>query len=145
MNGSSSLPSLETLKDQAKALRTRLEAAGTPVSHSQALERLAHEYGYRNWNTLHAAIGNRPPVAPVELGARVRGRYLGQAFKGRVIGVQIVAPGRYRLTLDFDEPVDVVSFDSFSAFRRRVSCTVDVNGVTAEKTSNGRPHLRLDL
>ena len=52
-------------------------------------------------------------------------------------------PGRYRLTLDLDEPVDVVTFDSFSAFRKRVHCTIDETGRTIEKTSNGRPHVEL--
>lgn len=145
MTESPFLPSIETLKDQAKHLRARLEADGVPIGHSQSLERLAHQYGYKNWNTLHAAVGNRPPVSPVALGGRVRGRYLGQAFSGTVIGVQILTPGRYRVTFDFDEAVDVLTFDSFSAFRKRVSCTIDDNGMTAEKTSNGLPHLRLHL
>ena len=43
----------------------------------------------------------------------------------------------------FDEPVDVVTWDSFSAFRRRVSCTIDRRGRTAERTSDGRPHMEL--
>lgn len=145
MTESPFLPSIETLKDQAKHLRARLEADGVSIGHSQSLERLAHQYGYKNWNTLHAAVGNRLPVSPVALGGRVRGRYLGQAFAATVIGVQILTPGRYRVTFDFDEAVDVVTFDSFSAFRKRVSCTIDDNGMTAEKTSNGLPHLRLDL
>lgn len=145
MKGSLPLPSIEALKDQAKRLRAKLEADGEPIGHSKSLELLAHQYGYKDWNTLHAAVGNRPPPAPVTLGARVRGYYLGQAFEGEVIGVQTLTPGRYRVTLDFDEPVDVVTFDSFSAFRRRVSCVVDRTGRTAEKTSDGRPHLQLRL
>ncbi len=145
MTGSSPLPSLEDLKAQAKRLRATLEAAGQSVGHGQSLELLACQYGYRNWNTLHAALGNRPPASPVALGASVSGRYLGQPFTGKVIGVRTLSPGRYRVTLDFDEPVDVVTFESFSAFRRRVSCTVDGRGTTAEKTSNGVPHLQLEL
>jgi hypothetical protein len=38
----------------------------------------------------------------------------------------------------------VSTFDSFSVFRQRVSCTVDETGRTVEKTSNGRPHLELE-
>jgi len=53
--------------------------------------------------------------------------------------------GRYRASIQFDTPVDVVAFDSFSAFRRRVTVTVDATGATAEKTSDGRPHLQLAL
>jgi len=145
MNGSTPLPSLEDLKAQAKRLRAALQADGQAVGHSRSLELLAHQYGYRNWNTLHAALGNRPPASPVTVGARVGGRYLGQAFTGDVIGVQTLSSGRYRVTLDFDEPVDVVTFDSFSAYRRRVSCVIDGNGTTAERTSDGVPHMQLRL
>ncbi len=146
MNGTSHLPSIEHLKAQAKRLRARLEADGQPVGHSRSLELVAHQYGFKDWNTLHAAVGNRPPPCPVMMGQLVRGSYLGQAFTGEVIGVQaLTASDRYRITLLFDDPVDVVTFESFSAFRRRVTCTIDSRGVTAEKTSNGRPHLRLDL
>ena len=52
-------------------------------------------------------------------------------------------PSRMRLTLKFDEPVDVVTFDSFSAFRHRVNCVVDETGRSREKTSDGRPHMEL--
>jgi len=107
---------------------------------------IAHQYGYRDWNTLHAAVGNRPPPAPVQLGMRVSGRYLGHPFDGEVIAVRALGEGeRYRVTLAFDEPVDVVTFDSFSAFRSRVSATVDRRGITAEKTSDGQPHMVLEL
>ena len=141
------LPSLEALKAQAKRLRAELESDGHAVSHSRSLELLAHQYGFRDWNALHATLGNRarsgPPVA---LGERVSGHYLGQAFDGEVIGVQALSsPDRYRVTISFDEPVDVVTFDSFSAFRKRVSAVVDRNGVSAEKTSNRLPQMQLSL
>ncbi len=146
MTKSLPLPSIETLKDQAKRLRAKLTADGKAIGHSEALEALAHQYGYKNWNTLHAAVGNRPPASPVAVGSRVRGHYLGQAFEGTVLGVQILAAAnRFRLTLDFDEAVDVVTFDSFSAFRKRVSCVIDSKGATTERTSNGQPQLQLKL
>jgi hypothetical protein len=145
MNGYHPLPSIETLKEQAKRLRATLEAAGQPTGHSRSLELLAHQYGYKDWNTLHAAVGNRPRN-PVSVGTRVQGQYLGQAFAGEVLGVRVLGvPGRFRVTFDFDEPVDVVTFASFSNFRRRVSCVIDETGVTAEKTSDGEPHLKLQL
>lgn len=137
--------SLDDLKAQAKRLRTTLEAQGNPVSHSEALELVARQLGYRDWNTLHAAVGNRPKPGPVTLGDRVRGTYLGQPFDGEVIGVESLSPGRLRVTLEFDEPVDVVKFDSFSAFRRRVSATVDESGRTKEKTSDGVPQMELKV
>lgn len=139
------LPSLDTLKDQARRLRTELSKEGRTISHSRSLELLAAQFGYRDWNTLHAAVGNRPAFNPYMLGARVNGYYLGQAFTGSLLGVQSLGgdPERYRLTLHFDDPVDVVTFDSFSAFRQRVHCNVDTTGRTTEKTSNGRPQLEL--
>ena len=146
MNGLSLLPSIEALKAQAKRLRSALALDGTSVGHSQSLELLAHQHGYKDWNTLHAAVGNRPLTSPVMPGQRVSGQYLGQSFNGDVLSVQnLVSSNRYRLTLQFDEPVDVVAFDSFSAFRKRVSCTIGIDGLTTEKTSNGQPQLRLDL
>ena len=136
--------SLEALKAQARRLRVTLNAEGHPIGHGQALELLARQHGYKDWNVLHAAIGNRPPAAPVALGDRVSGDYLGQAFDGVVIGVQALSSqDRFRVTMNFDEAVDVVTFESFSAFRKRVTCTIDRSGRTVEKTSNGRPHLQL--
>jgi Glyoxalase superfamily protein len=145
MRGSIPLPSLDALKDQAKRLRAGLAADGQDITHSKSLELLAAQYGFRDWNTLHAVVGNRPPLNPWMLGSRVRGHYLGQPFEATILGAQAVTaqPGRYRLILDFDEPVDVVTFDSFSAFRKRVQCTIDETGRTVEKTSNGRPQVEL--
>lgn len=144
MNTHSPLPSLDALKTQAKRLRASLEQDGDFISHSESLELIAHQYGFRDWNTIHAAVGNRPPASPVQIGARVSGRYLGQPFKGEVIGVETLSPGRIRITLDFEEPVDVVTFESFSAFRKRVTCIIGDDGETAARTSNGAPHLELD-
>lgn len=142
MNGS--LPSLSALKTQAKQLRAALEKRGETLSHSQTLELIAQQQGYRDWNTLYAAVGNRPPVLYLRPGDRVAGKYLGQRFNAEVIGMQSsVAACRVRLTLHFDQPVDVVSFDSFSAYRQRVSCTVNADGMTSEKTSDGEPHMVL--
>lgn len=146
MNESHPLPSLDILKARAKRLRARMEQDGQPISHAKALELQAHQLGFRDWNTLHAAVGNRPPKPPVAPGDTVAGTYLGQPFSGEVIGVHVVAAqNRYRVTLHFDEPVDVVTFDSFSAYRQRVVCTVDGAGRTAEKTSDGRPHMELEI
>ncbi|MBX2804750.1 MAG: hypothetical protein KTR19_02165 [Hyphomicrobiales bacterium] len=139
-------PAVEELKTQAKALRRSLERTGNPVSHSQALELIAQQFGFNDWNSAYAAAGNQPPASPVSLGERVSGHYLGQPFDGEVIGVSMLgAQDRYRVTLRFDIPVDVVTFDSFSAFRRQVSCIINRHGVTVEKTSNGNPHMRLAL
>lgn len=146
MNEQSPLPSLDGLKTQARRLRASLAENGTQIAHSKSLELLAHQYGYADWNTLHAAVGNQPPACPVAVGDRVRGRYLGQPFDGTVLGVQAhTASDRYRVTMDFDAPVDVVTFESFSAYRKRVSCTIDSTGRTVEATSDGTPHMVLSL
>ena len=139
------LPALETLKDQAKRLRARLAQEDQTISHSRALELIAAQYGFRDWNTLHAKVGNRPPLNPWMLGARVSGTYLGHKFTAEVISVQAIQnrPGYYRLTMKFDEAIDVVTFDSFSAFRRRINCTIDETGRSPAKTSDGRPHVEL--
>jgi len=144
MNSPALLPSIDALKNQAKRLRAKLEGNGNSIGHSQSLELLAHQHGFKDWNTLHATIGNRPPAAPVFLGERVRGHYLGRYFEGDVIGVQtLVHSDRFRVTIVFDDPVDVVTFEGMSNFRKRVSCTLGSDGSTTEKTSDGRPHLTL--
>ncbi len=150
MNESHPLPSLDILKARAKRLRARMEQDGQPISHGKALELQAQQLGFKDWNTLHAAVhaavGNRPPKPPVAPGDTVSGTYLGQPFSGEVIGVHVVASqNRYRVTLHFEKPVDVVTFDSFSAYRQRVVCTIDGTGRTAEKTLDGRPHMELVL
>ena len=139
------LPALETLKDQAKRLRARLAQEDQTISHSRALELIAAQYGFRDWNTLHAKVGNRPPLNPWMLGARVSGTYLGHPFTAEVISVQALQnrPGYYRLTMKFDEAIDVVTFEIFSAFRRRINCTIDETGRSPAKTSDGRPHVEL--
>src|SRR3990167_455817 len=122
-----------TNRDQAKArareLRAELAASGAPISHSEALERVAAELGYRDWNTASARLSNEPEV-PFQVGDQVAGQYLKQAFGGRVIAVREVAGGAaFELTIRFDEPVDVVEFDSFSNFRTQVRITVSAGGV----------------
>ena len=115
------------------------------LTDNVALELIAAQYGFRDWNTLHAKVGNRPPLNPWMLGARVSGTYLGHPFTAEVISVQALQnrPGYYRLTMKFDEAIDVVTFESFSAFRRRINCTIDETGRSPAKTSDGRPHVEL--
>lgn len=140
----SHLPSIDALKQQAKRLRAGLDKDGDFLTHSESLELIAKQYGFRDWNTLHAAAGNRPPIQRFHLGARVKGRYLGQPFTGEVISLRSMPPDHLRVTLKFDQPVDVVSFESFSAFRSRVSAVINAEGVTAEKISGGAPQLVME-
>ena len=107
------LPSLDSLKDQARRLRETLARQGTQINHSKALELIAAQLGFRDWNTLHARIGNQRPKPVLALGARLSGHYLGQAFTGEIIAIQALtsAHGKMRVTFDFDEPVDVAAPD----------------------------------
>lgn len=146
MTHTRNLPTIDALKARARRLRDRLGRDGHQVSHSKALELIAEEHGFRDWNTLSALASKTTGEPPVALGKRVTGRYLGQPFAGEVIALQALSGGkRHRVTIAFDQPVDVVTFDSFSAYRRRAVANIDASGRTVEKTSNGVPHLELSL
>ena len=128
-------------KQRAKIMRKDLFSRGIKISYGQALERVAVEIGYRDWNTAVARLSNEPPFR-IQVGDTVSGAYLKQPFTGQVLAVREIGGGsHYEVTLHFDEPVDVVSFDSFSAFRQRVNVTVDDTGVSPSKTSDGEPHI----
>ncbi|WP_421981732.1 glyoxalase superfamily protein [Roseibium sp.] len=137
------LPSVTELKSQAKRLRKALTANGQTLSHSQALELVSAQHGFRDWNTA-CATASRPNDFPFPVGSRVSGTYMQQPFRGEVQALSKTGPrDQYRVTVQFDEPVDVVTFDSFSAFRSRVTCLVQPDGVAVKKTSNGEPYMRL--
>ena len=151
MSTSSILPSIDILKQQAKALRVERQSGGASTSHSLSLELIARQYGYRDWNTLRAASENQTSNAilntcPVAIGDRVTGLYLGQPFEASVLNMVPLKSGDlFRITLHFDEPVDVVTHDSFSSFRQRVTGNIDHMGVTPQKTSNGQPQIVLHV
>lgn len=140
-------PTINELKAQAKRLRQAMATRGTAISHGAALELVAEQYGMRDWNTL-SALATRPntePIAALSVGSRIRGRYLNQPFTGTVLALAETGGGLHKVTIHFDEPVDVVTFESFSAFRQRINAQVDAIGVSPRKTSNGLPHLVLSL
>lgn len=143
MSFSLDTPSIQTLKSEAKAYRDERARAGETITHGVALESIAKAHGYRDWNTARAMLPERV-ATPVQVGNRVKGTYLGQNFRGLVIGVQLLADMQhYRVTITFDEPVDVVTSELFSAYRHRVTATVDINGVSPARTGNGQPQMRL--
>src|SRR5690606_21885160 len=116
------------LKAEARVLREERQRAGTPIAHGAALEEVARRHGYRDWNTAHAALPERA-AAPFQVGQRVKGSYLRQPFTGLIIGVQLLSDMRHsQVTVKFDKPVDVVTSSLFSAFRQRVTATVDGRG-----------------
>lgn len=141
---SAQLPGIAAAKAQARRLREKLEAEGTVIGHSQSLELIAHQLGFRDWNALHAAIGNRPPE-PFVPGGRVRGHYLSQPFEGTVMAVAQIGEGWYQLELELDAPVDVVTFEGFANFRKRIRGVVGPSGTSRERTSDGRPHLEIEM
>lgn len=133
---------VDAFKAQAKRLRRQLADTGTEISHSLALELVAQQHGARDWNTLRALAARPGNNQPLAVGDRVSGRYLGQPFTGYIHGLEHADPtGHQRITLHFDEPVDVVTFDSFSSFRQRVSGTINSDGMSPRKTSDGAPQL----
>ena len=127
---------------QAKARARQIKAeSGAPISLASALERVAHEMGFRDWNTASARLSNTPEAA-WQVGERVVGQYLKQPFTGRIHAVRELQGGAgYQLTLHFDEPVDVVDWESFSALRQRVTAQISPEGISWTKTSDGVPHL----
>ncbi|MEL6678068.1 MAG: glyoxalase superfamily protein [Pseudomonadota bacterium] len=136
---------LRSFKAEARALRRARAAAGADIPHSRALEMVAQRAGYRDWNTLCAAAHRGLPALRPSVGARVSGRYLGQPFTGRIHSLTRLAEGRrHRIAIQFDAPVDVVSFDSFSSWRRRVQGVIDGSGRSLKATSNGQPHIVLE-
>lgn len=111
------------------------------MSHAEALETVAHQWGARDWNTLAALASDaHPGWSP---GQRVSGHYLGHPFAGVVKAARHSANGFWSLTLRFDAAIDVVTSDHFSAFRRQVNTTVNAQGQSPQKTSNGQPHMVL--
>ncbi|MEL7465030.1 MAG: glyoxalase superfamily protein [Pseudomonadota bacterium] len=136
---------IEDLKCQAKRLRTALSETGRQITHSQALEAIARQRGYRDWNTAFAAMGNQPPGPPVALGDHVTGAYLGHPIAAEVIGVRLLSDGRFRVKLELDHPVNVSAFPAMEVLRRRLNANIARDGATVEKTSSGEPQLRLNL
>lgn len=137
------LPSVSQMKTQAKRLRTALAAKGQDLSHSQALELLSVQYGFRDWNTASATAAH-PNHMAFAVGDRVSGTYMKQSFQGEILSLTRVGPsGQYRVIVKFDTPVDVVTFDSFSAFRSRVTVLIHADGVAVKRTSDGEPYLRM--
>ena len=137
------LPTFAEAKKLAKALRKRLADQGVVLGHSQALEKVAHDHGYKDWNGFHAAIEADQSEA-WSVGARVTGRYLSQPIAATILSSEPVRPGWFRLVLNLDEAVDVVRFESFSNLRKQIRNEVGPAGHSKERTSDGRPHVELD-
>lgn len=139
------LPAVPVLKAQAKRLRASMAKDGDFISHAEALEYLAHQFGMRDWNTLHArAKARQPNPGELHLVSRISGTYLGHEFTGEVTAIKTVSHAKRRIRVQFDKPVDVVASEHFSSFRTRIEVVIDGNLQSAEKTGNGEPHFILD-
>jgi len=142
MSYSLDTPSIQTLKSEAKALRLERAAAGTPLAHGAALEEIARQHGYRDWNTASATLPERVAI-PVQVGQRVTGTYLSRPFDGLVVAMKLLADMQhYEVTVKFDKPVNVSKF-SWPIERQRVTATVGIDGVSLAHTSDGEPHMRV--
>ena len=138
------LPSAAQAKDQAKRLRKKMAEDGASIGHAKSLELVAHQHGFRDWNTMFAAIGNGPPNGWA-IGDKVSGTYLSQPFTGHVVSISIMRPGWFRLELHLDEAIDVVTSSGFSNFRSRIRGVIGPKGHSVERTSDGQAHLQIDL
>lgn len=137
-------PSLRTAKAQARKLRAVSAAKGREISHSQALEAVARHHGHRDWNTLRAGLPDTPEPKTYRTGQRVRGAYLGHTVEGVILGAELLGMSEHcRITLRFDTAVDVIAFAGMSNLRRQVSAVVGPDGTSAERTSDGTPHLQI--
>jgi hypothetical protein len=58
MEGSDVMRTILDAKAMATTLRTSLKERGIEISHSRALETVAAQFGFRDWNTLAAEIGS---------------------------------------------------------------------------------------
>ena len=135
----------ETLKQQARRLRTSLAETGQTISHAKALETVARQHGFRDWNTAAAHVpADQPAPARARAtatnalrlvpGDRVVGQYLGQDFRGEVRSVNVISKDRLtRISVELDEAVDVVTFDSFSSWRKRVASQIGPDGISPQK------------
>jgi hypothetical protein len=141
MSFSLDIQSVQTLKSEAKALREQRSAQGENLSHGAALEAVAKSHGFRDWNTARAALPDRVAV-PFQVGQRVHGTYLEQPFKGVLLAVQLLGDGQhFKITVNFDEAVNVTPTFMFAALRQRVVATIDLHGVSPAMRGNGKPQM----
>ena len=114
----------EDIKKQAVRLKEHFASQNIPITHSAALEALAKQHGYKDWNVLFAKLkhGKNTPSWPT-LDDKVSGSYLGHPFTGTVLRINVsTLPNVRRYKIHFDEPIDVVKSKLFSSYRQRINC-----------------------
>ena len=119
-------------KTHAKRLRDALAADGIAVSHGKALELVARQNGARDWNTLAAKENGSETIVqttPFNVGDRVEGTFNDSSAQGRIIGLaETIKPSLWRVTVQFDPPVNASTSRLFAAERRRVEMVVGADG-----------------
>ena len=138
-----SLLTIDGLKGEAISLRQSVASKGESISHAQALERVARLHGFRDWNTLSARVERRLDISKLTIGQAVKGQYLGQAFEGKLMSARLVGRTHMHVSIQLDHAVDVVTFSSFSSLRKRISGTINSEGVSPSKCSDKTPHLMM--
>ena len=136
-------PNVANLKAQARRYRASHIAQGRTLSHSRALELVARQQGFADWNTAVASCRQHPVPTKLAAGKVVQGRYLGHAFDAHIVAATQLADGHVHLTLDFNEAIDVSASSRFRAVRKRISGTVDSAGRSVESLSDGTPQLQV--
>lgn len=64
MKGIAVTPSIDDAKTMARRLRAAMEARGLAATHSDTLELVSAQLGYRDWNTTSAALNPNEPGGP---------------------------------------------------------------------------------
>ncbi len=135
------LATIPTMKSRARRLR-----AGQDMKHAEALETVAHRAGCRDWNTAAALAPRQRTMQGLAEGDRVAGTYLGHFFEARILELtSSFAGGVHRVKLRFDTPVDVIASDYYSSYRQQIRMEINDDGTSDAKTSDGTPHLVLEL
>lgn len=78
------------------------------------------------------------------MGDEVRGKSLGQTFMGRIVALSKIGLN-LNVSIQLDEPIDTVRFESFSNMRRRIRGVIGPDGRSEQKTSDDLPVLVIDL
>ncbi len=118
------LPTTEDLKRQARRMRDHFAEKNIDISHSAALEAIAKQHGYKDWNILSALINRQSmTIEWPEFDEMISGTYLGHNFTGKILKIQTCTiENLRRYTIKFDDPIDVVASKHFSSFRRQINC-----------------------
>ena len=138
--------SVEDEKARARALRELAGKRGEQLSHSAALELVAGSMGFRDWNAMRASLAHGVrassafDIARLAPGVPISGAYMGQPFTGRIVSCGPQGD-KCSIAIQLDNPVDTVTFGSFSNMRRRVRGVVGKDGRSDEVNSLGHHHL----